>query len=93
VSTNISVRLPDAILECLPFRVRHLRREIGQISKNAYIVGLIRQDLITPVSQSAGLDVAARQGWYQDQFDERLVAQWVPREQLVVPALLRRVAA
>jgi len=90
MSANFSLRVPHAILQCLPFRVRQWQREIGQISKNAYLVGLIRQDLISTVNQSAGLAVVARQGWYRDQFDELRFAQWPPKEQLVVPALLRR---
>jgi len=93
-SLTLSVRLPYALLECLPSRIALLGGEMGNLTRNGYITALVRGDLSFPAKPDfVGFDMACRPMWYQDRFDDKLLEHWRTQEPIRFPAIPRKEAA
>ncbi len=81
-SSTKAVKIPRALLECLPGRINQLKKEIGSITVNGYLVALIRNDLVNPNPAAApAFDLASRSLWYQDKIDDELQRSWSRRKE------------
>lgn len=92
-STNVSLKLQTALLDSIPKRVNMLRREIGYMTRNAYIVGLIRTDLAKPPAEIPLGHLLVRSALFeQDLFDDELLKRWATRDEHLLEAKIRRAA-